>query len=145
MKSTQGERRRIKIPFQPVAPEHTSLASNRTIEGGEGFPSTKKYAVETPARPAPIMTISHSVGSSAELLWLSISWSSVRQYGKVAFATGNGFDAAMTLERTDLGVLVKAAVTLNVVKQEGSRGRDIAMHVVARAHHMPTPYALPVQ
>lgn len=53
------------------------------------------------------MTISQSAGKSSVLLWLSISWSSVRQYGTVAFATGNGFASAVNL--------LKSCLILNTV------------------------------
>lgn len=81
-------------PLRPVAPEHASLASRMTIEGaweGEEFfmASRRWYAIEAPAYPAPIITMSASVGSEAVLRWLSNLSSSVRQNGTVEFGTGN--------------------------------------------------------
>lgn len=66
-KDKKKQEREHKIPLRPVAPEHTSLASKITTDGGEGLSLSIKYAVETPDIPAPIMIISHSVGNSAVL------------------------------------------------------------------------------
>lgn len=58
------ERRRLggKLPFLPVAPEQTDLASRIRMDGlgqlSEASSLTKLYAVATPAYPAPMIIMS---------------------------------------------------------------------------------------
>lgn len=56
-----------EVPLRAVAPEHASLASRITTDGGEGLSLYKKCAREAPAKPAPIIRTSHSAGNSEVL------------------------------------------------------------------------------
>jgi hypothetical protein len=59
--------------------------------GWERFKAWRRerwYAVLTPVMPAPIIVMSHSVGSCSDVQYESIGWSSERQYEEVGFGTG---------------------------------------------------------
>lgn len=52
-------------PFLPVAPQHTSLASNSTTDNDAARGSAARYrAIEAPEIPLPTMTTSAFAGSS---------------------------------------------------------------------------------
>ena len=76
-------------PFRPVAPEHSCLASRMTTDGLSTPANFEMwYAVEIPVIPAPMMAMSHFVGSFSVVRCSSSECGSVRQYGRVALLTG---------------------------------------------------------
>jgi hypothetical protein len=87
-------------PLRPVAPEHASRASSIRIEGcvcAGSLLHSKWWAIDAPAKPPPMITISAVVGSSSVLRWRSSLCGEMRQKEASGDGAGVGVSGIVVL------------------------------------------------
>lgn len=86
-------RGRLIIPLRPVAPEQSWRASStRKVFLTDSSWDRKCVKSEAPEYPAPTMRMSHSVGSTLVVRWLSRWPGRDRQKDGIPLGGGNGFE-----------------------------------------------------